>query len=81
MTINISEELPARKHAPVADKKEGGEKPVAKGKKPAPGKTEENSAKSDGGDYMIVPLRITRPTRPVFKFSTKVPISNIFLLR
>ena len=45
MTINISEELPARKHAPVADKKEGGEKPAAKGKKPAPGKTEENSAK------------------------------------
>ena len=45
MTINISEELPARKQAPVADKKEGGEKPVAKGKKPAPGKTEENSAK------------------------------------
>ena len=31
MTINISEELPARKHAPVADKKEGGEKPAAKG--------------------------------------------------
>ena len=30
MTINISEELPARKHAPVADKKEGGEKPAAK---------------------------------------------------
>ena len=45
MTINISEELPARKQAPVADKKEGGQKPVAKGKKPAPGKTEENSAK------------------------------------
>ena len=45
MTINISEELPARKQAPVADKKEGGEKAVAKGKKPAPGKTEENSAK------------------------------------
>ena len=45
MTINISEELPARKQAPVANKKEGGEKPVAKGKKPAPGKTEENSAK------------------------------------
>ena len=30
MTINISEELPARKQAPVADKKEGGEKPVAR---------------------------------------------------
>ena len=46
MTTHISEELPARKHAPAAAPAKGKDaKPAAKGGKPEAGKTEENSEK------------------------------------
>jgi len=44
MTTHISEELPARKHAPAAAPAAQA-KPAAKGEKPGVGKTEENSEK------------------------------------